>query len=104
MLDLSPTMKVYFPCLSVVTFLPFAFLSEIVKPGPIVPRSFGAAIVVAVVPVAIPTATSAAADERATRRKRMLPLLPCRGLQASIGRHSRTRTPRAIPMQDLASE
>ena len=43
MFALSRTMKVYFPCLSDLTFLPCAFLSEIVYPGPMVPFSFGTA-------------------------------------------------------------
>ena len=73
MLDLSPTMKVYFPCLTVATYLPWAFLSEIVKPGPMVPCSFGTANVVA--PEAIPTDTSVAADARTTRRERTSRLL-----------------------------
>jgi hypothetical protein len=40
--------------------------NEIVKPGPIVPRSLGTAIAVAVDPVALPTTTRAAAAARTT--------------------------------------
>src|SRR3954470_10570562 len=74
MSDLSRTMNTYFPCLSVATFLP-AFLSEIVKPGPIVPARSGAAIVAA---AATPATIRAAAAARA--RKRMGASFPVGGL------------------------
>jgi hypothetical protein len=76
MLALSLTMKVYFPRLSDLTFLPWAFLSEIVNPGPMVPRSFGTAVVAPVAPVAMPAATSAAVHATASRRKPTSRLLP----------------------------
>jgi hypothetical protein len=75
---LSLTMKVYFPCLSDLTFLPCAFLSEIVNPGPMVPRSFGTAVVVAVAPVAMPTATSAAVNATASTKAHVAPPSPSR--------------------------
>jgi hypothetical protein len=45
--DLSRTLIVYFPAPSVVTAFPAAVLTEIVKPGPLTPTSFGVARVLA---------------------------------------------------------
>src|SRR5262245_43897289 len=87
MFDLSLTMTMYLPRLSVGTFPPCPFLSEIVKPGPTVPCSVGAALAVATAPVAIPTVTNAAEDARATMRKRMSRLLPSHLALFSIGCH-----------------
>src|ERR687897_795452 len=60
--DLSVTVIVYLPGFSVLTFTP-AFLSVIVKPGPVVPTSF-----VGLMPTPAEGATSATAATRPVLR------------------------------------